>query len=99
MSITKAEPLVSICCITYNHETFVGKTLNGFISQITDFPFEILIHDDCSTDHTKDILARFAQRYAGPIQILYEEENQFSKGVNIAFDILLPLVRGKYVAI
>lgn len=99
MSITKVEPLVSICSITYNHETFVEKTLDGFTSQITDFLFEILIHDDCSTDRTKDILARFAQTYAGPIQILYEDENQFSKGVNIAFDILLPLVRGKYVAI
>lgn len=99
MSITKAEPLVSICCITYNHEKYVENTLNGFTSQITDFPFEILIHDDCSTDHTKDILDRFAQSYKGPIQILYEEENQFSKGANIAFDILLPLVRGKYVAI
>ena len=44
-----APPLVSICCITYNHAQFIRKCLDGFLMQETNFPIEILIHDDCST--------------------------------------------------
>ena len=47
------EFLVSICCITYNHAPFIRQCLNGFVMQKTKFPFEILIHDDASTDVTQ----------------------------------------------
>ena len=43
-------PLVSICCITFNHEPYIRKCLDGFLMQKTNFDFEILIHDDASTD-------------------------------------------------
>lgn len=49
-------PLVSISCITYNHEPYIAQTLDGFLMQKTDFPFEVLIHDDASTDKTADII-------------------------------------------
>ena len=44
------EILVSICCITYNHEKYIRDAIEGFLMQKTDFPFEVLIHDDASTD-------------------------------------------------
>lgn len=50
------EPLVSICCITYNHAPYIRQCLEGFLMQKTTFPFEILIHDDASTDGTADII-------------------------------------------
>ena len=50
------EPLVSICCITYNHKEYIRDALDGFLSQRTDFPYEILINDDASTDGTADII-------------------------------------------
>lgn len=49
-------PLVSISCITYNHEPYIAQALNGFLMQKTSFPFEVLIHDDASTDKTADII-------------------------------------------
>ena len=50
------EPLVSICCITYNHKEYIRDALDGFLSQRTDFPYAILINDDDSTDGTAYII-------------------------------------------
>jgi len=62
LSITKQkwdppiDPLVSICCITYNHEPYIRDAIEGVLMQKTTFPVEILIHDDASTDGTADII-------------------------------------------
>lgn len=47
-NIQNTEPLVSIDCITYNHEAFISEAIESFLMQKTDFTFEILIHDDAS---------------------------------------------------
>lgn len=94
----KEDAVVTICCITYNHKNYIKKCLNGFLMQETRFPYEILIHDDCSIDGTLDILKEYEKKYTN-IKVLSESDNQFSKGVKIAFDILLPLIKTKYVAI
>ena len=56
-------PLVSICCLTYNHSQFIRKCLDGFLMQQTNFPIEILIHDDASTDGTDEIIREYAEKY------------------------------------
>lgn len=87
---------VSIVCITYNHAKFIRNCLDGFLMQQTDFPFEILIHDDASTDGTTEILREYADKHANIIPF-YEEKNQFLK-----FDFLkhslYPKINGEYVA-
>ena len=92
-------PLVSVCSLTFNHAPFLERTLDGFLKQKTEFPIEIIIHDDASTDGTQDVLCRFERDSNVPVRILLEEKNQFSQGVNLAFDIMLPQIRGKYAAI
>ncbi|HHL5381562.1 TPA: glycosyltransferase family 2 protein, partial [Escherichia coli] len=52
----KKKPLVSVCCTAYNHESYIEDAIKGFLIQETDFPFEILIHDDASTDNTANII-------------------------------------------
>jgi hypothetical protein len=47
--------MVSICCITYNQVSYIRDALEGFVNQETDFAYEVLIHDDASTDGTADI--------------------------------------------
>ena len=63
------EPLVSICTTTYQHRRYIRQTLDSFLSQKTDFPFEILVHDDCSGDGTVEIL----EEYADPNSEKYEK--------------------------
>lgn len=92
------QPFVSICCITYNHEAYIRSALDGFLSQKTDFLFEILIHDDASQDGTADIIREYERRYPGQIRPILREENQYSKGISNISIFNFPRARGKYIA-
>lgn len=93
------KPLVSICCITYNHENFIRSTIEGFLSQVTSFTYEIIIHDDASNDSTAEIIKEYASRHPGIIRTILQQENQFSKGVSPLIKFVFPIVIGKYFAI
>jgi len=90
-------PTVSIVCTTYNHERYVEQAIRGFLSQDCPYPFEILIHDDASTDGTQDIVRDWQRRYPNVIRPVLQTENQFSKGVR-PFELLLARARGEFVA-
>ena len=93
MTKTK-DPLVSICCITYNHENYIRDAIDGFLMQETDFPFEIIIHDDDSTDATADIIREYEKKYPDVIKPIYQTENQYSKGEKVTL-FTLKAARGK----
>ena len=95
-----SEPLVSISCITYNHENFLRDAIEGFLMQKTTFPIEIIIHDDASTDKTVDIIREYEAKYPDIIKPIYQSENQYSKGIRgITARFTLPIARGKYIAL
>lgn len=94
------KPLVSIVCTSYNHEKYIKKCLDGFVMQQTNFLFEIIVHDDASTDSTQQIVKEYESRYPSLFNNIYQTENQFSnKEVNIWYDILFPMAKGDYIAI
>jgi glycosyltransferase involved in cell wall biosynthesis len=92
-------PLVSICTITYNHAPFIRQCLDGFLMQKTNFPFEVLIHDDASTDGTEEIIREYEAKYPELIKPLYEKENQYLKGRRGSKIFNFPRARGKYIAL
>jgi glycosyltransferase involved in cell wall biosynthesis len=94
----RMEPLVSICCITYNHGDYIRDAIEGFLMQETDFPFEIIIHDDASTDATADIIREYERKYPDIIKPIYQTENQYSKGEKVTL-FTLKAARGKYIAL
>ena len=91
--------LVSVYCLTYNHEKYIRSALEGFVNQKTNFDYEVFVHDDASTDMTASIVLEFAEKYPHIIKPIIQKENQYSKGVIIADKYILPLMSGKYVAI
>ena len=93
------EIVVSISCITYNHAPFIRQCLDGFMMQKTDFAFEVLIHDDASTDGTTEIIKEYEARYPDVIKPIYEEENQWVKGRRGSAVFNFPRARGKYIAL
>jgi glycosyltransferase involved in cell wall biosynthesis len=91
--------LVSISCITYNHEKYIRDALEGFLMQKTDFKYEILIHDDASTDNTAKIIREYEEKYPDLIKPIYQKENQWSKGnYRISSTFNIPRAKGKYIA-
>lgn len=90
--------LVSICCITYNHVGYIRQCLDGFMMQKTDFAFEVLIHDDASTDGTTEIIKEYELKFPKVIKPLYETENQWVKGRRGSIVFNYPRAKGKYIA-
>lgn len=91
--------LVSVLCLAFNHEKYIKNTLDGFVNQKTNFRYEVIVHDDASTDNTKKIISAYVEKYPDIFIAIYQKENQYSKGVSIIGEYMLPLVRGEYIAV
>ncbi len=95
-----SNPLVSISCITYNHAPYIRQCLDGFLMQECDFEYEILIHDDASTDGTSDIIREYQEKYPEIIKPIIQTENQWSQGVRgIMAKFNFSRAKGKYIAL
>ena len=93
------EIMVSICCLVYNHEKYLRKCLDGFVNQKCNFKYEVLIHDDASTDSSPAIIREYEEKYPDIIKPIFQTENQYSKGVKISFIYQYPRAKGKYIAL
>lgn len=89
---------VTIRCITYNHAPYIRNTLDHFVNQRVNFRYEILIHDDASTDGTADIIREYAEKYPDIFVPVLQTENQHSQGKSVV-TMLYQKARGKYIAI
>lgn len=89
-------PLLSVAFITYNHEPYIRQALDSVFMQKTDFEFEVVIGEDCSTDNTRKILDEYKQRYPDRIRLLYRDKNLGRPTLNV-FQTSMEC-RGKYIA-
>lgn len=92
------EIMVSIVCLAYNHENYIRDAIEGFLSQVASFMYEIIIHDDASTDRTPEIISEYEKKYPEIIHAIYQKENQYSKGIYNIMQIIYPVCKGKYIA-
>lgn len=94
----RGDPVVSIVCTTYNHQYYIEDALHGFVTQVTDFPFEIIIRDDASTDGTTEIVKKYAELFPNIIRAFIEEENGWVKGI-APMRTARSFAKGKYLAL
>lgn len=94
----KQDIKVSICCITFNQEDYIKDALDSFLMQKTNFKYEIIIHDDASTDNTVRILKEYKQKYPDMIKLILQKNNQYSLGKEV-FPNTFNIAKGKYIAI
>ena len=92
------QPVVSICCPTYNHVNYIEAAICGFLAQETTFPFEIIVRDDASTDGTAEIVRQYSRRYPNIIRAVIEKENQLNKGVR-PIHVWPSLATGEFIAL
>lgn len=90
--------VVSVVCITYNQEIYLRKSIDSMLMQATNFQYEIIIHDDASTDNSRAIIDEYAKRFPAIVKPIYEVQNQYSQGVDFVSDIICNKARGKYIA-
>ena len=98
------KPLVSVCVLTYQHKSFIKECLDSILIQKTNFPIEILIGEDSSTDGTKEICIEYAEKYPNKIRLfLHHRENniKINGSPTGRFNLLYSLfiARGKYIAL
>ena len=91
------EILVSVICITYNHEKYIRECLDSILKQKVNFNYELIIHDDASSDNTVNIINEYKEKYK-IIKPILQKENQYSKGKK-ASKIAVEQSVGKYIAI
>ena len=87
--------LVSICCITYNHASSIGRALTSFLMQKTDFAYEIIVAEDCSTDETAEICRSFVERHPDSVRLITSDNNVGAVKNEVR---AIDAAQGKYIA-
>jgi glycosyltransferase involved in cell wall biosynthesis len=96
MEDKNSKPKVSVCMLTFNHEKWIAKAIEGVIMQSTEFDYELVISDDCSTDSTSEIIDNYVSHY--PQKIRYYR-NAINIGLGSNFPETLNRCHGKFIAI
>lgn len=91
-----ARPKVSVAVQAFNHEAYVSEALDGVLMQRVDFPVEVLVADDCSTDATREIIAAYERRSPEKVKSFFPEAPM---GHGRLFQALLQRATGEYVAL
>ena len=93
------KPLVSIYVASYNHENFIKRCIDGILNQKVNFIYEVIIHDDCSTDNTPKILRKYEKKYPNVFKNIYQKQNKFLENRSIHHSNLVNCCKGKFIAL
>lgn len=98
MNQANTSPLVSVCILAFNHERYIRETLDNILKQQTSFDFEIIVHDDASSDTTPQIIKEYQERFPKIIRAKLQTENQYSQGIKPFSKFIYPYLKSEFVA-
>lgn len=90
------KPKLSVCMVTYNHENFIKQAIESVLMQKTNFSYELVIGEDCSTDKTKEIVIKYQNKYPNIIKTLINNKNL---GAGLNFIQTLKACKSEYIAL
>jgi glycosyltransferase involved in cell wall biosynthesis len=97
MEVTSQAPLkASVWMITYNHEQYIAQAIESVLAQVTKFPFDLIIGEDCSTDNTRSICLEYEKKYPHIVKVLQHKTNV---GIHKNLVLTLEACKGQYVAL
>ena len=91
--------IVTVAVLSYDHEKWLRKCIENICSQKTEYGFRVLVHDDCSKDGSKAVIEELHKKYPDKIVPIYQEVNQYSQGINIVQNYIIPALDTKYYAV
>ncbi|AZG74184.1 glycosyltransferase [Shewanella livingstonensis] len=91
------KPTISICCLIFNHEKYLNKSIDSFLSQKGSFNLEIVIFDDCSTDKSRALIGDYVKKFPEVFKLVYPERNIYSEG-KTAYYNLISAATGEFIA-
>ena len=92
---TEKDIQVSVCVVTYNQESYIAECLESLVTQQTNFKFEIIVGEDCSTDTTRSIVQSYVEKYPGLVVPMFYEKNV---GAVENIKQVYKAAKGKYIA-
>lgn len=96
VSTAETRPKVTVVLTTYNHAPYIAHAIEGVLTQRFNSTLELIIVEDCSTDATRNIVMRFAERHPQTIRLMLAETNQND---NSAYAQAILEARGDYIAL
>jgi glycosyltransferase involved in cell wall biosynthesis len=84
--------------MTFNQAPYIRQALDSALGQKTDFPVRVLVHDDCSTDGTREIVEAYRSAHPERVDAILQDRNQFSQGKRV-MRILISEMQGEYLAL
>ena len=96
LAVMALVPIVSVHMITYNHAPYIAQAIQGILQQKTNFPFELVIGEDCSNDETREIVFEYQLKYPRVIRVITSDKNI---GMIMNWCQIMKECRGKYIAL
>lgn len=91
-------PKVSVVCVTFNQQNYIAKAIESILCQETNFNYELIVHDDASTDRTPEVIKNLSDKYPGRIVYIRQANNMYSQGERI-FELACSYAVGELIAL
>ena len=91
---------ITVIVMTYNQKDYIRESLDSILRQKINVDFNILIHDDCSSDGTSEIIDEYKKQYPDKIEVIHQKDRTYPVvGFNgMLYTYVVPKIESDYIA-